>query len=156
VTAPQSVFSSSFYGALTDMAHQALVTKTGMRRDKSAEVAAFGEKIGSPQLVGAVCGGSGTINASGNDYAENRQLTPALYGAVAASTLLGCDANGLMTNVFANVVGRVQPASTNPSFIGGDAWGAPATINVAYNLTPPAVVADPGPDATEEEHQEAQ
>ena len=63
-------------------------------------------------------GFAGTLNASGADYAEYRQLIPALYGAVAKGVLLGYDANGLMTNLFANVVGRVLPKSTSPSYVG--------------------------------------
>ncbi|GGF22792.1 hypothetical protein GCM10011611_31050 [Aliidongia dinghuensis] len=65
-----------------------------------------------------------------------------------AGALVGYDANGLLTNEFANVVGRVLPGSTNPSYVGGDAWGAKDAIDAAYNLTPPAVVEVPGPDAT--------
>ena len=100
---------------------------------------------------------AGTLNASGADYAEYRQIIPALYGTVMKGALLGYDADGLMTNVFAHVVGRVLPKSTNPSYVGGDTWGIEASIATAYAVAVPgnapvevpvpvvpAVVAAPG------------
>lgn len=77
------------------------------------------------------------ISNTGGDYAENRRLIPALYGAVAPGALLGYDAGGLMTNVYANVVGRVLPKSTSPSYIGNDIRGQEAAIVADYGLAAP-------------------
>lgn len=88
---------------------------------------------------------AGTLNASGADYAEYRQIIPALYGSVAKGALLGYDANGLMTNVFAHVVGRVLPKSTNPSYVGGDTWGIEASIAMAYAVAVPGDAPVEGP-----------
>lgn len=107
---------------------------------------------------------AGTLNASGADYAEYRQLVASLYGQVAKGALLGYDANGLMTNVFANVVGRVLPKSTAPSYVGNDTWGTTPNIVATYNVvdpgnapaqvvepTAPTVIANPGADASEDQ-----
>ncbi|MDB5361137.1 MAG: hypothetical protein JWO51_2434 [Rhodospirillales bacterium] len=106
---------------------------------------------------------AGTLNATGADYAEYRKLIAALYGLIAKGGLLGYDAAGLMTNVFADVVGRVLPKSTAPSYVGNDTWGTEENICAAYGVAAPGaqasvvhepiapiVVADPGEGATEE------
>ena len=80
---------------------------------------------------------AGPISNTGGDYAENRKLIPALYGAVAAGALLGYDANGLMTNVYADVVGRVLPKSTSPSYIGNDIRSQEAAIVADYGVAAP-------------------
>lgn len=121
-------------------------------------------KVGKDNVTGYSIRPGGTVASPGNDYAEYRQLIPALYGAVAKGTLLGYDANGLMTNVFAHVVGRVLPKSTDPSYVGGDTWGLEAAIVANYGVTAPgdppdpvpvpvapAVIADPGPETTEKQ-----
>ncbi len=92
---------------------------------------------------------AGTLNASGADYAEYRQLIPSLYGLVAKGGLLGYNVAGLMTNVFADVVGRVLPKSTAPSYVGNDTWGSEAAICAAYGLAAPgsATLADGTADA---------
>ena len=94
-------------------------------------------KIGKDGTTGYSLRPGGTVASPGADYAEYRQLVPALYGAVAKGALLGYDINGLMTNVFANVVGRVLPKSTNPSYVGADTWGVEATIVAAYGVVAP-------------------
>ena len=80
---------------------------------------------------------AGPISNTGGDYAENRKLIPSLYGAVAAGALLGYDANGLMTNVYADVVGRVLPKSTSPSYIGNDIRSQEAAIVADYGVAAP-------------------
>lgn len=62
----------------------------------------------------------GTINASGADYAE--YMTKASAFNAAKGDVLGVDANGKLTNVFADAVSFVVK-STNPSYVGGDTWG---------------------------------
>ena len=126
--------------------------------------------LGKHSVTGYSIRPGGNVASPGADYAEYRQLIASLYGAVAKGALLGYNAAGLMTNVFADVVGRVLPKSTSPSYVGNDTWGTTEAIVAAYGVadpgqrpgvvaepvaptvlpepTPPATVADPGPDAT--------
>jgi hypothetical protein len=64
---------------------------------------------------------AGTVNASGADYAE--YMTKAGDFTIAKGDICGIDPNGKLTNVFANAVGFVVK-STDPSYVGGDSWGA--------------------------------
>jgi hypothetical protein len=63
---------------------------------------------------------AGTINASGADYAE--YMTKAGDFAIAKGDICGINANGLLTNVFADAV-SFMVKSTSPSYVGGDTWG---------------------------------
>jgi hypothetical protein len=60
---------------------------------------------------------AGTINASGADYAE--YMTKAGNFTVAKGDVVGIDANGKLTNVFADSV-SFMVKSTDPSYVGGD------------------------------------
>lgn len=124
---------------------------------------ATGVYVGKNSTSGRSVNLAGTLNASGADYAEYRKLIAALYGAVPKGALLGYNAAGLMTNVFADATGRVLPKSTAPSYVGNDTWGTEENICAAYGVAAPgarpsvvhepiapAVVADPGAEATEE------
>jgi hypothetical protein len=62
----------------------------------------------------------GTINASGADYAE--YMTKSGDFTLAKGAVVGIDANGKLTNVFADAVSFVVK-STDPSYVGGDTWG---------------------------------
>ena len=62
----------------------------------------------------------GTVNASGADYAE--YMTKAGDFTIAKGDVVGIDANGKLTNVFADAVTFVVK-STDPSYVGGDSWG---------------------------------
>jgi hypothetical protein len=64
---------------------------------------------------------AGTINASGADYAE--YMEKAGEFVIAKGDVCGVDANGKLTNVYADAVAFVVK-STNPSYVGGDSWGA--------------------------------
>lgn len=64
---------------------------------------------------------AGTVNASGADYAE--YMTKAGDFTVAKGDVVGINAQGKLTNVFADAVSFVVK-STNPSYVGGDDWGA--------------------------------
>jgi hypothetical protein len=64
---------------------------------------------------------AGTINASGADYAE--YMTKAGNFTVAKGDVVGIDANGKLTNVFADSV-SFMVKSTDPSYVGGDTWGS--------------------------------
>jgi hypothetical protein len=61
----------------------------------------------------------GTINASGADYAE--YMAKAGDFTIAKGDICGIDANGKLTNVFAEAIAFVVK-STNPSYVGGDDW----------------------------------
>lgn len=62
----------------------------------------------------------GTINASGADYAE--YMTKASDFVLSKGGIAGIDANGKLTNVFADAVSFVVK-STDPSYVGNDKWG---------------------------------
>jgi hypothetical protein len=64
---------------------------------------------------------AGTINASGADYAE--YMTKSGDFNVAKGDVVGIDALGKLTNVFANAISFVVK-STDPSYVGNDSWGA--------------------------------
>jgi hypothetical protein len=63
---------------------------------------------------------AGSINASGADYAE--YMTKSGDFVIAKGDVAGIDANGKLTNVFANAVSFVVK-STDPSYVGNDKWG---------------------------------
>jgi hypothetical protein len=79
----------------------------------------------------------GTVNASGADYAE--YMTKAGDFAVAKGGVVGINADGKLTNVFADAVSFCVK-STDPSYVGGDIWG-----------NEDAVGKKPSPDAPQEE-----
>ena len=62
----------------------------------------------------------GTINASGNDYAE--YMLKGVTDNISKGDIVGIDNEGLLTNIFSDSVSFVVK-STNPSYVGGDAWG---------------------------------
>ena len=78
-------------------------------------------KLGSISATNRSINATGTVNASGSDYAE--YMTK--YGdfVVAKGDVVGIDANGKLTNVFADAVSFIVK-STDPSFVGGDGWGS--------------------------------
>ena len=77
---------------------------------------------------------AGTVNASGNDYAE--YITKNSAFSLEAGDIVGIDSNALLTNVFSDAISFVVK-STSPSYVGGDTWGA--------NLPPAPTL--PGSDA---------
>ena len=67
----------------------------------------------------------GTVNASGADYAE--YMTKADdCGTIAKGAVCGVDADGKLTDVFANAHSFVIK-STDPSYVGGDVWSIAST-----------------------------
>jgi hypothetical protein len=64
---------------------------------------------------------AGTVNASGADYAE--YMTKADDFVIAKGDVVGINADGKLTNVFADAVSFVVK-STDPSYVGGDVWGS--------------------------------
>jgi hypothetical protein len=63
---------------------------------------------------------AGTLNASGADYAE--YMTKAGAFTIAKGDVVGINAEGKLTNVFAEAVSFCVK-STDPSYVGGDVWG---------------------------------
>jgi hypothetical protein len=63
---------------------------------------------------------SGTVNASGADYAE--YMLKSGDFTIAKGDICGINSEGKLTNVFAEAVTFVVK-STNPSYVGGDTWG---------------------------------
>lgn len=105
--------------------------------------AAAGLKVGRGSLTRSINAG-GTINASGADYAEYHRVIEPLWGNVTPGTILGFNAEGTLTNVFADVVGRFVVKSTNPNLVGGDSWGEENSICMKYNVEPPHMETDEG------------
>jgi len=62
---------------------------------------------------------NGTINASGADYAE--YMFKSGDFTIAKGDVCGVNAEGKLTNVFADAIGFVVK-STDPSYVGGDIW----------------------------------
>lgn len=83
--------------------------------------AATANVMGYHAGTGRSLNAGGTLNALGTDYAE--YMTKAGDFTVAKGDLVGINAQGKLTNVFADAVSFVVK-STNPSFVGGDAWGS--------------------------------
>jgi len=72
----------------------------------------------------------GTVNALGTDYAE--YMTKSGDFTVAKGDVVGINEQGKLTNVFADAVSFVVK-STNPSFVGGDAWGSVDAVGLRPN-----------------------
>lgn len=82
---------------------------------------------------------SGTLNASGADYAEYEFKAPSC-GVIAKGDIIGFDSDGLITDRFSDSV-SFAIKSTDPSYVGGDRWGTEAEIGARPEK--PAFV-DPG------------
>ena len=77
--------------------------------------------VGRASANGRGLNAGGTINANGSDYAE--YMTKAGDFTVSKGDVVGINADGKLTNVFADAVSFVVK-STDPSYVGGDKWGA--------------------------------
>ena len=71
---------------------------------------------------------SGTVNVGGLDYAE--YMIKSSDFTIAKGDVVGINANGKLTNVFADAVSFVVK-STNPSYVGGDVWGTPEALGLS-------------------------
>ena len=85
----------------------------------TAQAAIKIQKIAS---TGRSLNAAGTINASGTDYAEYMFKVSKDF-TVAKGDVVGINADGKLTNVFADAIAFVVK-STDPSYVGGDTWGA--------------------------------
>ena len=88
---------------------------------------------------------AGSINASGADYAE--YMTKSGDFAIAKGDVVGIDANGQLTNVFADAI-SFAVKSTDPSYVGGDTWGKEENLGITKPNAP-----TPNENDTEEEWQ---
>jgi hypothetical protein len=94
--------------------------------------------VGRAAANGRSINAGGTVNAAGLDYAE--YMTKAGDFTIAKGDVVGIDANGKLTNVFADAVTFVVK-STDPSYVGGDTWGSEGALGLTK----------PEDDATQEE-----
>jgi hypothetical protein len=93
---------------------------------------------------------SGTLNASGADYAE--YMTKAAgCGTIAKGDVCGVDINGHLTKTWADAISFVIK-STDPSYVGGDTWGQSAGPRPeGPGKEPAAPIAPPADPASEDE-----
>jgi len=90
-------------------------------------------KIGTNSVTSRSINAGGTINASGLDYAE--YMTKSGNFTIAKGDVVGIDAQGKLTNVFANAISFVVK-STNPSYVGGDNWGSAKNLGLTDPIQP--------------------
>ena len=102
--------------------------------------AAAGIKMGKNSSTSRSINAGGTINASGADYAE--YMVKAGSFTVAKGDVVGINAQGKLTNVFADAIAFVVK-STDPSYVGGDVWGNEESLGLTY----PKYLADDATDA---------
>jgi hypothetical protein len=77
---------------------------------------AVGKHTGNSRSINA----GGTVNASGNDYAEY-MVKSSGCGDIAKGDVVGIDADGKLTKTFSAAKSFVIK-STDPSYVGGDTW----------------------------------
>ena len=80
-----------------------------------------GLKINKVASTSRSINAAGTINAAGLDYAE--YMFKAGNFTINKGDICGIDANGKLTNVYANAISFVVK-STSPSYVGGDTWAS--------------------------------
>lgn len=77
---------------------------------------------------------AGTVNASGADYAEYERKSPSC-GIISKGGVVGFDADGLIVDRWVNAV-TFGVKSTDPSYVGGDVWGAPDALGIEMPSQP--------------------
>jgi hypothetical protein len=85
-----------------------------------ANGAATAMYIGRNNSTNRSINASGTINASGSDYAEY-MVKADTAGTINKGDVCGIDVNGKLTTVWADAISFVVK-STDPSYVGGDTW----------------------------------
>ena len=76
---------------------------------------------------------AGTLNASGNDYAEYMEKKEGAF-EIAKGDICGVNENGKLTNKFTEAHSFVVK-STDPSYVGGDIWGNEDVVGKRPELT---------------------
>lgn len=77
-------------------------------------------EVTTNSVTGRSISAGGTINASGTDYAE--YIEKAVIDIIAKGDIVGINSDAKLTNIFADAISFVVK-STDPSYVGGDAWG---------------------------------
>lgn len=77
-------------------------------------------RVNGQSVTGRSINAGGTINSNGADYAEYERLKEGC-APIAKGQIVGFDANGEITTRFDEAV-SFGVKTTNPSFVGGDAW----------------------------------
>ncbi|MGE5525471.1 MAG: hypothetical protein ACM3SS_17295 [Rhodospirillaceae bacterium] len=77
---------------------------------------------------------TGTVNASGADYAEY-ETKSGTCGTIAKGQIVGFDADGKLTDVWADAK-AFGIKSTDPSYVGGDVWGNEEALGLAKPQAP--------------------
>lgn len=72
---------------------------------------------------------AGSLNASGADYAEYETKNDKC-GVIEKGQIVGFDVNGLLTDKWSDAI-SFAVKTTNPSYVGGDTWGAEENIGAA-------------------------
>ena len=93
----------------------------------AAQVMGIGKLTTNNRSINA----AGTINASGADYAEYMHKDGDF--TIAKGDICGINANGKLTNVFADAVSFVVK-STDPSYVGGDSWGTEEIVGTKPSM----------------------
>lgn len=90
--------------------------------ENGASAAGNALTVARSSATGRSINAGGTINASGADYAEYERKSRDC-GVVAKGQIIGFDADGQVTDKWAKAI-SFGVKSTNPSLVGGDAWGS--------------------------------
>lgn len=93
----------------------------------NAANAAF--KVNKDSTTSRSINASGTINASGADYAEYMTKAEGC-GVIEKGQIVGVDANGKLTDKWANAISFLIK-STDPSYVGADVWGSEEAIGMS-------------------------
>jgi hypothetical protein len=83
--------------------------------------AAAAQWIGKNSSTNRSINAGGTVNASGADYAEYMEKSDDFI--IAKGDICGINSNGKLTNIYNDAISFVVK-STDPSYVGGDNWGA--------------------------------
>ncbi len=89
---------------------------------------------GYNSTTGRSINAGGTINASGADYAEY-ETKNASCGPVAKGQIIGFDVFGKVTDKWAEAK-SFGVKSTNPAYVGGDAWGSQEALGKLVPVKP--------------------
>jgi len=93
----------------------------------NAANAAF--KVNKDATTSRSINASGTINASGADYAEYMRKADDC-GVLVKGQIVGVDAQGRLTDKWAEAKSFLIK-STNPSYVGGDTWGSEEALGIS-------------------------
>lgn len=95
--------------------------------------------VNDDNVTGRSINASGTLNASGADYAEY-EFKALGCGDIAKGDIIGFNIDGLLTDKFSEAV-SFAIKSSDPAYVGGDRWGT--EVEIGARPEKPTVV-DPG------------